>query len=93
MVAARPRLTGPLFNREAAVSFALLLSLVAMAELTSVQVLQLPGHLLVVGWNLFEELLPLVEQTAATVAILFVCYLYLLAVGLGWVVRRAGQKA
>ncbi|WP_435359920.1 hypothetical protein [Haloarchaeobius sp. DFWS5] len=44
------------------------------------------------GWGLFEQVLPVVEQTAMTVSMLFVGYLYVLAVVLAWMVRRAGQK-
>ncbi|WP_439028157.1 hypothetical protein [Haloarchaeobius sp. DT45] len=92
MVAARPRTVDPLFNRETVVSFALLLSLVALAELTTVAALDVPGSLLMSGWTLLKQALPTVEQTTATVALLFGTYLYALAVGLAWCVRRAGQK-
>ncbi|WP_435320068.1 hypothetical protein [Haloarchaeobius sp. TZWSO28] len=93
MVAARPRTVDPLFNREAVVSFVLLASLIALAQLTTVAVLQIPASLLLSGWALLEQVLPAFEYTTITFAVLFVGYLYALAVGLAWCVRRAGQKA
>ncbi|WP_267641510.1 hypothetical protein [Haloarchaeobius amylolyticus] len=93
MVAARPRTVDPLFSRETVVSFALLVSLIALAQLTTVQALQVPGSLLMGGWELLQQALPTFEYATVTVALLFVTYLYALAVGLAWCVRRAGQKA
>lgn len=80
-------------NREVAASFALLASLVALGELTTLSPLSAPGELLLGGYGLVATLVPggtLAPTTTATV--LFVGYLYVLAVGVAWLVRSTGKS-
>ena len=95
MVAAGRRTVHSMFNREVVASFALLVSLVALAELTTLQPLQIPGHLLMDGYRLVEPAvlaLAGASETPYNVYALFSVYLYVLAIGVAWLVRRAGKS-
>jgi hypothetical protein len=79
-------------NREVAASFALLASLVALGRLTTLGPLETPGTLLVEGYELVEAFLTNVVAVSAPTVVLFLVYLYVLAVGVAWVVRSTGKS-
>ncbi|WP_435348422.1 hypothetical protein [Haloarchaeobius sp. HRN-SO-5] len=82
------------FNREVIASYALLASLIALERLTTLRALQIPGDLLMVGYGVVETVIPALagaSRTAYTFYALFAAYLYVLAIGVAWLVRRTGK--
>ncbi|WP_256295904.1 hypothetical protein [Haloarchaeobius salinus] len=79
-------------NREVVASFALLASLVALGRLTTLGPLGTPGTLLVEGYELVEAFLTDVVAVSAPTVVLFLAYLYVLAVGVAWFVRNTGKS-
>jgi hypothetical protein len=78
----RPPATAWLFGREVLWAFLVVVGLVAVAPLVPVQVVQLPGYLLILGSDLIQNpLLPGLGGLAHTA--FFALYLYAVAVVVG----------